>query len=252
VTVAAGATSATFTITAGTVSAATAVTLTASYAGASSMASVTVNPRLAANSQLAALSGFTTSAVTMTSGQSGTGTVTLTAAAPSGGALVKLTSSNASAVSVPANATVAAGATSATFTITAGTVGAATVVTLSATYSGVNKTASVTIEPTGKPAVALSGITLSSGTISGGRSEYARVALTGAAPAGGVVVSLSSSNPKAASVPASVTVAAGDSSATFKITAGNVNTAVPVTLTASYSGISKTASLTVDAATNQK
>src|SRR5258705_331275 len=53
---------------------------------------------------------------TVIGGTSSTGTVTLTAAAPSGGTVVTL-SSNSAAATVPANVTVVAGQTKATFTI---------------------------------------------------------------------------------------------------------------------------------------
>jgi hypothetical protein len=87
------------------------------------------------------------SPATFASGQSGSATVTLTTGAPAGGAVVSLSSSDAAAASVPASVTVHHGATSATFKVTAGTVEAATPVTLTATYSGVSETASVTITP---------------------------------------------------------------------------------------------------------
>ena len=54
----------------------------------------------------------------MTGGADSTGKVTLSAAAPAGGAVVTLTSSNLNAATVPASVTVAAGATTATFAIT--------------------------------------------------------------------------------------------------------------------------------------
>ena len=125
----------TFAVTTGTVNTATSITLTASYYSVSKTAGITVNP------VLAALSSLSVSPSTIVSGQSGTGTVTLTAAAPSGGAVVSLTLSTPNAaVSVPASVTVAQGATSATFSVTAGTVTTSTSVTLTASYSGVTAT----------------------------------------------------------------------------------------------------------------
>jgi hypothetical protein len=55
-------------------------------------------------------------------GDTSTGTVTLTAAAPAGGFTVALSSDNTAAANVPASVTVPAGATSATFTVTTNTV----------------------------------------------------------------------------------------------------------------------------------
>ena len=69
------------------------------------------------------------------------GTVRLTAAAPSGGAVVTLSSGNADVVQVPANVTVAAGSTSNTFRIGTSTVSTNAIVTILATYAGVTKSA---------------------------------------------------------------------------------------------------------------
>ena len=69
------------------------------------------------------------------------------------------------------------------------------------------------------------------------------VTLNGPAPAGGAQVALSSNNP-AASVPASVTVAAGAASATFNITTSAVAASTGVSIAASYGG-TQTAALTV-------
>lgn len=72
------------------------------------------------------------------------------------------------------------------------------------------------------------------------------VTLSSAAPAGGAVVTLSSSS-NAAIVPSSVTVQAGATSATFTVTAGLVSAATPATITASYGGGSAQATLSVTA-----
>ena len=85
-------------------------------------------------------------------GQS-TGTVSLTAAAPTSGVTVALTSSNPDAARVPASVTVAAGATSASFTATAATVTASSVTTITASYSGVTRAVSLTVLPPGLAAI---------------------------------------------------------------------------------------------------
>lgn len=72
--------------------------------------------------------------------------MTLTSAAPSGGAVVSL-SSNAAAATVPASVTVAAGASSATFTATTASVTASTSATISAVLAGVTRTATLTVNP---------------------------------------------------------------------------------------------------------
>ncbi len=92
----------------------------------------------------AALSTVSTSPNPVTGGQASTGTVTLTAAAPSGGAQVALSSAS-SAFSVPASVTVAQGASSATFPIATVASDTAASGTLSATYAGVTRTSTLTV-----------------------------------------------------------------------------------------------------------
>jgi hypothetical protein len=74
-------------------------------------------------------------------GTSSVGTVSLSAAAPTGGAGVMLSSSNGAIASAPQSVTVAAGATSASFSVSTRQVSATTSVTISAAYNGVAKTA---------------------------------------------------------------------------------------------------------------
>jgi trimeric autotransporter adhesin len=85
-------------------------------------------------------------------GTGSTGRVTLTSAAPAGGAIVSLTSSNTAVATVPANVTVASGATSATFTVATVAVGVSTPVTISAVYNGVTRTTTLTVSPPGQSA----------------------------------------------------------------------------------------------------
>src|SRR5207248_8155363 len=72
---------------------------------------------LEATSVTATLASMTLNPATLTGGANSTGTVTLSAAAPAGGAVVALTSNNLNAATVPASVTVAAGATTAKFTV---------------------------------------------------------------------------------------------------------------------------------------
>lgn len=92
------------------------------------------------------LSAVSASPNPVTGGQPSTGTVTLAAAAPTGGATVALSSAS-SAFSVPASVTVPAAATSANFTIS--TVASATTAsgTLSASHAGVTRTTVLTVDP---------------------------------------------------------------------------------------------------------
>ena len=93
------------------------------------------------------LASLTLNPLGVTGGQSSTGTVTLSAAAPSGGAAVTLSSSNSSVGSVPSTVTVAAGATSASFTVITAAVNTSTSVTISGTYNGTTQSAVLTVAP---------------------------------------------------------------------------------------------------------
>jgi hypothetical protein len=102
----------------------------------------------------------------------------------------------------------------------------------------------VTIPLSANVGVALSLLSINPASVMGGTAATGTVSLSGAAPSGGVSVSLSSNN-ASATVPASVTVAAGSTTATFTVSTSAVTSSATATITASYSGVSKTAALTV-------
>ena len=95
----------------------------------------------------ASLSAVSVSPTSVVGGTAAQGTITLTSGAPSGGAVVTLSSANASVASVPASVTVQAGASSATFSVNTSTVTANTAVTITATYAGVSRTTTLTVTP---------------------------------------------------------------------------------------------------------
>jgi len=192
------------------------------------------------------LSSLSLNPTSVTGGNSSTGTVTLSGPAPAGGAQVTLSSSNTTVARVPSSVTVGAGATSATFTVTTSDVATSTTVTISAAYGGVTKTASLTVTPAPPPPPTLSSLTLNpSSVIGGAQSSTGRVTLSSPAPAGGVTVMLSSSNPGVASVPSSVVVPAGATTATFTVRTSAVLISTSVTISASYNSATQTASLSV-------
>jgi len=98
------------------------------------------------------LSAVSVDPSSVTGGNASTGTVTLSSGAPSGGALVTLSSSNPAVVTVPASVTVPAGTTTKTFTAATSAVATSTLVTISAAYNGVTKTASLAVNPPGQAA----------------------------------------------------------------------------------------------------
>ncbi len=94
-------------------------------------------------------------------------------------------------------------------------------------------------------APALSSVSVSPTSVVYGMPVTGTVKLTGPALSGGVSVALTSRNTSAATIPASVTVAAGQTSATFAVTTKSVLASTSVTITAAYLKGSKTATLTV-------
>jgi hypothetical protein len=127
------------------------------------------------------------------------------------------------------------------FKITTLPVTASTPVTITASYNGGAATTTLTVNPL----VPVS-VNLSQTSAIGGKTIYVSVSLNGVAPAGGALVSLSSSNPSAAPVPPSVTVAAGAStSPKVSFVTGSVSSTTLVTITATYQGYIATGTLTI-------
>ena len=191
------------------------------------------------------LSSLSLNPTSVTGGNSSTGTVTLSGPAPSGGAQVTLSSTNTAVASVPSSVTVAPGATSASFTVSTSAVAASTTITISASYGGATRSASLTVNPAAPPPPTLSSLTLNPTSVVGGlQSSTGTVTLSAPAPAGGATVLLSSSN-GAASVPSSVFVPAGATSATFTVNTSIVLISTSATISASYNGTTRTATLGV-------
>ena len=191
----------------------------------------------------AALSAVSASPNQVVAGNGATGTVSLTAAASAGGATVLLSSASG-AVAVPPSVSVAQGATSAAFPITTSAVTSATSTTLSASYAGVTRTTTFTVTPA-TIASSLATLVLDRTTVVGGTSTTATITLTSAAPSGGATVTLSSSDPQRAMVPASVVVASGATSASFAVSTVAVKKNSAALVTATYAGVSRSVTLKI-------
>jgi RHS repeat-associated protein len=230
VTVPAGGTSAVFGISQAASAQTGPVTITASY-----LFTATANVTVSAGPSIAS---FSLNPTTVAGGASSTGTVTLTAAAPAGGAPVLLTS-DVSAATVPAQIAISAGQTEASFNVGTSAVSTLTTAHITASYNGtasaalsiVNGVASLSVNPS---------------SVIGGAGATGSVVLMAAAPAGGTSVSLVSSTPSVATVPSAVTVLAGATTATFAITSSSVTTSVVATITASLATSSAATMLTVN------
>jgi hypothetical protein len=130
---------------------------------------------------------------------------------------------------VPASVAVPAGQRTASFPIGTSSVTATTNVRISATFNGTSTAADMTLFPL------LAQVSFS-GNVPGGTPATGTVTLNGAAPSGGTVVSLSSGNTSLVTVPASVTVPAGQTSVDFTANTQPVTLTTGVNVSASASG----------------
>jgi hypothetical protein len=89
----------------------------------------------------------------------------------------------------------------------------------------------------------VSTLTLNPSKVTGGNSAQGTITLSGPAPAGGAAVGLTSSDTSKATVPDSVTVPQGESTASFLITTFPASADASVNISATYGGITKTAAL---------
>ena len=221
VTVPAGTDKVLFTIPTNVVASNTPVTVAATLQGARYIASVTVTP---------VLSALNLGRTSVTGGSTVGATVALTGQAYRGGVVVNLTSNNPAVAKVPASVNVPQGSTTANFTVTTSAVSSATQVVLTASSGDSVKQVTLTVSP-----AAVRSLTLTPAQL-GGQKSTATVVLTGIAPNGGASVALASSNSSVAQVPATVTVPAGLTSATFTVTTSTVQAQTAVTITATYNG----------------
>jgi len=180
-----------------------------------------------------AINGFPLSSDSLVGGQSGTGTITLNAPAGSNGIAVSLSSSNTT-VQVPSSVIIPSGKTSAVFTFTAGTVTTTASAELTASYSGVWASADIAVSPYNP--LLIGSFSVVPTLLFSAETGTGTVQLTGVAPAGGILISLSSSS-SVVTLPSTVTVPQGSTSVTFNVTAGTVTTSTQVQLTATYAGM---------------
>lgn len=186
------------------------------------------------------LIAFTIDKTEVNVGENATGTVSLSKAAGTGGAVVNLSASN-SLVTVPATVTIPAGSSTGTFTITTttGAVLGDQTVDITASRGPVSITRTLTVKSSTLT------LSLSPNSVVGGDPSTGTVSL-GAATASDLVVTLGSNN-VAASVPATVTILAGASSATFTVTTTAVPSNQNADITATAGTLSATATLQIRA-----
>jgi hypothetical protein len=94
--------------------------------------------------------------------------------------------------------------------------------------------------------VTLASLTLQPTSVKGGSPSTGTIRLSAKAPSGGVIVTLSSSQPSIAAVPISITVPAGTTSATFTVSTRRPGSnSTNVTISAELANVLKSTTLTV-------
>lgn len=176
----------------------------------------------------------------------GAGTDTFTAKL-SGAATSSTTislSSSSPLFTVPSSITIASGSSSVTFVGTAKAVTTVTSVVVTALLAGNTAEATITLDPViTPPPVTLKSLTCAGATVTGAGTDACTVTLTGVATSAETVTLGSSSTD--VTIPASVSVVVGASTANFTATAIAVTVATPVSLAATL-GTSATFTLTLE------
>jgi hypothetical protein len=241
VTIPAGKSSASTTVHTSTVSSATAATLTASYNGQQVAAALTVVPPL--------LSSFSISPSPTTGGNIATGKVVATAAQPSQTAVSLAIVSGASAIaSMPSTVHIQQGGTNVSFQIVTAAVTTSTAVTVSATVGPDTLLATFNVVPNTTTQGTPSSISFLANPLLGSDSTTGVVNLVKAVSTATTVnLAVQSGASAISSLPATVTVPANATSASFPITTASVGSNTPVQIAASTSAGSATATLTVEA-----
>jgi thermitase len=186
------------------------------------------------------VSQLTLTPTSVTAGETARGTVTLSRPAGAGGTVVELRSSNPNLAWCVAQITIPQGQTTGVFDIRTAANGAGSA-TITAASGGGSRTATLQVVSPFR----VQSVSVSPAVVAGGQNATLTVRLTMPAPAGGVQVSLGS-DASQASLPASVIVPAGQSSASVQVATSPVTQRVRVTLTAALNGAQSSATLTVN------
>ncbi len=177
------------------------------------------------------------------------------AVAPSGSLPLTLSSSNPNVVimptgsrSLPVAAGIVAGMANVRFRVDTTRVTTTQTVNINVSNNRIgSRSTTLRVTPPTEP-LALGSLQVQPAGVFGGGDAAGVVSLTtgNVAPTGGAFVNLTNANPSLISMPASVTIPAGQTNAQFPIQT-TTGTTTPVTLSASYGGVTKSATLTVNA-----
>jgi len=148
--------------------------------------------------------------------------------APSTAAInVTLSSSNSTLVVVPATLSIPNNALYADVPVTVAGALQSTLVTVTATLGSVSVTGTLTVAPS-----SLDRLSLTPRRIIGGQDVQGQLSMLGPSPAGGLTVTLASSNPARVLVPPTVVIPAGAHNVTFPIATFQLETSSQIDITA--------------------
>ncbi|GAA4360621.1 hypothetical protein [Angustibacter luteus] len=177
-------------------------------------------------------------------GQSTTGTVDL-GFPDSAPTVVRLFSGDPAAAQVPVSITIAAGQTTGSFTITSNAAAAPEIVQImAATPDNISRTHLLSVNPATPAGPSLTSVSFVPTSVVGGQNATGTVRFTAAVPQG-AVVQLSSGRPDIARVPQETVVSANTATSTFNLATSPVTSATAVTVTASWFGLTRTATVVV-------
>lgn len=218
-----------FPITTSAVSATASSFITASFETKTLQNTLTVNPLLG---------GLGLSSGRVSAGASLTGAVFLNGSAPAGGAVIALVSTDTSLATVPSTVTVPAGIGRFNFPIATSQVATAKTVKIQATYAGNMVETTLNVLP------AFVRVGFDSATVNSGGFAVFNFTLSNPAPAGGALVTVTSNSAVAPLPSNQVVVPAGQTYGQIGFTVGTGP--ATATITATYGGDSRSATLTIN------
>ena len=185
------------------------------------------------------LTSVTFQQATVAGGTTAVATITISAPAGNNGFEVSLSLNSNAAQLGSASITIGSGQSSGTVAITTTPTATLQLATLTASARNDTRTANLTIAPPG-----VSNLSASPGSVNSGQQATGTVTINGQAPSGGMQVNLSSNN-SALTVPSTVTVPQGQTSATFSVGTSTVTAQTSVTITAATGTTTRTTAVTV-------
>jgi hypothetical protein len=216
-----------FTAPAGTVTAATIVHVSESLGATTLTGQLEIDPARV-------LTGVALNATSVDGALGTTGGVSVSIPAVGSTFSVALSSSNPAVAAVPKAVGFLTGQTSVGFNVTTTRVTTPTTVTITASGGGVTKSVDLIVTPTPPPPFDIDTLTVAPATIARAGTVTATLTTTTGAPAGGLTIPVSSSDPRSASVPATVFLPAGATTVTFPVKVSAPSGSVAVGISALF------------------